>query len=76
MTVLHRHIWKPTLGNSGVINTTLCGRVDNSGDYNVADSDSEVTCMFCRRLLDTPAKNYNSKWYYKAKTICAKATGD
>ena len=62
MPVLHRHIWKPTRDGHGVINTTLCGRVDNSGDYNVADNDSEVTCKFCRRLLDTNAQNYNSKW--------------
>ena len=60
MSVLHRHIWKPAFG--GVCSTTLCGRVDNSGDHNVADSDDEVTCKFCRRLLDTDAKNYNSKW--------------
>lgn len=62
MTVLHRHIWKQTRDGHGTISTTLCGRVDNSGDYNVADTDDEVTCKFCRRLLDTDAKNYNSKW--------------
>ncbi len=61
MSVLHRHIWKPIFAG-GTINTTLCGRVDNSGDYNVADTDDGVTCMFCRRLLDTEATNHNSKW--------------
>ena len=63
MPVLHRYIWKPTRDGSGLITTTLCGRVDNSGDdTNVADHDREVTCKLCRRLLDTDAKNYNSKW--------------
>lgn len=63
MPVLHRHIWKPTRDGNGVINTTLCGRVDNSGDdYNVAVSDKETTCKFCRNLLDGRAINYNSKW--------------
>ncbi|MGI9411577.1 MAG: hypothetical protein ACR2OV_15975 [Hyphomicrobiaceae bacterium] len=59
-TVLHRHIWKPGF-SGGVVNTTLCGRVDNSSDYNIADSDEDVTCKFCRKLLGG-ATNYNSKW--------------
>lgn len=59
--VLHRHIWKPSIFG-GTVNTTLCGRVDNSSDYNIADVDSEVTCTFCRKLLDGKTKNYNLKW--------------
>jgi len=59
--VLHRHIWKPgALG--GTVNTTLCGRVDNSGDYNIADTDDEVTCSFCRKMLDGVTHNWNAKW--------------
>lgn len=61
MAVLHRHIWKPSFGG-GTVNTTLCGRVDNStSDYNVAETDADVTCKFCRRLLDG-AVNHNTKW--------------
>ena len=59
--VAHRHIWKPGFGG-GVVNTTLCGRVDNStSDYNVADTDDGVTCKFCLRILNGHP-NYNSKW--------------
>lgn len=60
--VLHKHIWKPVFRGAGVANTTLCDRVRNDQDYNIADSDDEVTCKFCRRLLDTEATNHNSKW--------------
>lgn len=60
--VEHRHIWKPAFAGGHCL-TTLCGRVDNSGDdMNTAENDDKVTCKLCRRLLDTPAKNYNSKW--------------
>ena len=63
MAVLHRYIWKPTRDGNGLITTTLCGRVDNSGDdANVADTDSEVTCKLCLPLLNGTRKNHNSKW--------------
>lgn len=59
--VLHRHIYKPS-AFGGTTNTTLCGRVDNSGDYNIADTDSAVSCHFCRQILDGKTKNFNEKW--------------
>lgn len=49
--VLHKQIYRPTPFGSGQVNTTLCGRVRNGGDYNVADDDHGVTCKFCRRLM-------------------------
>lgn len=47
---LHRHIYKPALG--GTASTTLCNRVRNGQDYNVADTDDQVTCHYCRQILD------------------------
>ena len=45
----HQHIYKPG-SFGGVVNTTLCGRVDNStDDRNVSDA---VTCKFCRRMIE------------------------
>lgn len=48
--VRHRQIYKPG-PFGGVINTTLCGRVRNEQDYNVAEQGEEVTCSYCRRLI-------------------------
>lgn len=45
--VLHKQAYKPTPFGDGQINTTLCGRVRNEQDYNVAESDEGVTCKFC-----------------------------
>lgn len=60
MTVSHQHIFKPTFDGHGVCLTTLCGRVDNSGEeYNTADN---VTCKLCLPLLSGERVNYNSKW--------------
>lgn len=60
--VKHRHVWKPVHGGGHCL-TTLCGRVDNSGDdYNMADNDDAVTCKLCRPLLSGQRRNYNSKW--------------
>lgn len=60
--VLHRSIFKPNRFG-GVSTTTLCGRVDGSGqDYNVADSDDEVTCFYCRRILDGHVASIRTKW--------------
>lgn len=35
----------------GVVNTTLCNRVRNQQDYNVAEDGEEVTCSYCRRAI-------------------------
>lgn len=62
MAVLHRQIYKPS-AFGGTSNTTLCGRVDNSkNDYNVADTDAEVTCSFCRKILDGETRSVRTKW--------------
>jgi hypothetical protein len=50
-TVLHKQLYKRN-AFGGETNTTLCRRVRNEQDYNVADSDAEVTCKFCRRILE------------------------
>lgn len=48
--VLHKQVYrKGTFG--GIKNTTLCGRVRNGNDYNVADTDAEVTCKFCLKRM-------------------------
>lgn len=61
--VLHRQIYKPGFAEGMVINTTLYGRVDNSqNDYNVAGSDKEVSCTFCRSILDGKTVHRNKKW--------------
>lgn len=59
--VLHRHLWKPS-AFGGTCCTTLCGRVDNSADYNVADTDDEVTCSYCRAILDGKRKSPRTRW--------------
>lgn len=62
MGVLHRQIYKPS-AFGGTSNTTLCGRVDNSkSDYNIADTDDEVTCHFCRNILDGKTKSVRLQW--------------
>lgn len=59
--VTHHHIFKPIFG-AGVASTTLCGRVDNSGDNaNVADAGEVVTCKLCLRIL-AGEKHHNAKW--------------
>lgn len=60
--VLHRQIFKPSVFG-GTVNTTLCGRVNNSAsDLNVADSNEDVTCSFCRKILDEQPNHFNMKW--------------
>jgi hypothetical protein len=48
--VLHRQIYRPGLWG-GIVNTTLCGRVRNGHDYNVAEEGQDVTCSFCRQAI-------------------------
>lgn len=57
--VLHLQIFKPG-AFGGTVNTTVCGRVRNGGDYNVADDVDSVTCTYCRRAIDTNAPRM--KW--------------
>ena len=59
-TVLHQHIWKPSMG--GVALVTLCNRVRNGGDWNVAETPEQVTCHFCRNILDGKTKSVRMKW--------------
>lgn len=47
--VIHQQIFKPGMFG-GVVNTTICGRVDNSKqDLNV--DGGAVTCKFCLRII-------------------------
>ena len=48
--VLHRQIYKAG-PFGGTLNTTLCGRVRNDQDYNVALEGEEVTCFFCKKII-------------------------
>jgi hypothetical protein len=50
MKVIHKQIYKRGMFG-GVSNTTLCGRVRNGGDYNVAEPGEQVTCLFCLKLI-------------------------
>jgi hypothetical protein len=60
--VAHRHIWKPS-AMGGTLLTTLCGRVDNSGeDYNTADGDAGVTCSYCRGILDGKRRSPRTRY--------------
>lgn len=52
---LHKQIYYD--GKGMTLNTTLCGREnkrswDISDGTNVADSDKEVTCKFCLKLME------------------------
>lgn len=47
--VLHKHLYRHW--GTTTINTTVCGRVRNNQDYNVADTDEEVTCKFCLNIM-------------------------
>jgi len=59
MAVSHKQIFKPG-AFGGVSNTTLCGRVDNSGDdMNV---DDKVTCKICRDILSGVRLSARTKW--------------
>lgn len=48
--VNHQQIYKPGFAG-GIVNTTICGRVNNhqSDGYNVSD---EVSCKFCLRIIE------------------------
>lgn len=59
--VLHKQIYKPTIFGSGEVNTTLCGRVRNLEDYNVAEKDSEITCKFCLRIINAAEQETKTK---------------
>jgi hypothetical protein len=48
--VKHLQVYKPA-AFGGVVNTTICGRVRNNQDYNVADSREDVTCSYCKQLI-------------------------
>lgn len=53
--VLHRGLILKGFTPDSAINTTLCRRVDNSQtDYNVANTDADVTCKFCLRIIADP----------------------
>lgn len=49
--VLHKQIYKPG-PFGGTLNTTACRRVHAGDDYNVADHDEQVSCKFCRKIMD------------------------
>lgn len=53
MPVLHKQIYRPGIFG-GVRNTTACGRVRQglSDGSNVAATDDEVTCKFCRVKIE------------------------
>lgn len=48
--VLHKQVYRAGAFGS-TLNTTLCGRLHKGQDYNVADSDQQVTCKFCLQRL-------------------------
>lgn len=48
--VLHKQIYRKNVFG-GTLNTTICRRVRNQQDYNVADTDAEVTCKFCLSIM-------------------------
>jgi len=50
--VTHVHTYRPGIGG-GVANSTLCGRVRNGGDYNIADDARSATCSFCKAIMET-----------------------
>lgn len=56
--VTHRQIYKPAFG--GIANTTVCGRVRNDTDYNVAEDHEAPTCTYCLRAI--AAGTYGTKW--------------
>lgn len=48
--VIHKSLMYERRGVN--VTTTLCRRVSNAADdYNVADSDDQVTCKLCLRLM-------------------------
>ena len=55
--VLHKQIYKRTPFGSGVLNTTLCGRVRFANEMNTAENDEAVTCKLCRRKMEVKHKN-------------------
>lgn len=52
--VKHLQIYKPG-PFGGTINTTICGRVRNEQDYNVAEGRADVTCSYCKRIISENA---------------------
>ena len=48
--VLHKQIYRH-LPWGGIINTTICGRVHQGHDYNVAEDDAGVSCTYCQRIM-------------------------
>jgi hypothetical protein len=60
-TVTHLQIYKPGV-MGGVVNTTLCGRVQNGGDYNTTNQLAEVTCHFCKRDIALESARF-VKWH-------------
>lgn len=50
--VTHKQIYRRAPFGSGIVNRTVCGRVSNaSDDMNVGDTDGDVTCKLCLRLI-------------------------
>lgn len=49
--VKHKQVYRPN-AFGGVTNTTLCGRVRQGNEMNMADSDEQVTCKFCLRRME------------------------
>jgi hypothetical protein len=51
--ILHKS-WIKANAFGGTTFTTQCRRVSNRGHdgMNIADADAEVTCKFCRQIID------------------------
>lgn len=50
--VTHKQIYRTGFWGSGLVNTTLCGRVHAGREMNVSAADEDVSCKFCQRLLE------------------------
>ena len=61
--VAHQQIYKPGMFG-GVVNTTLCGAVDNKnwGTNDGMNVGNNVTCKNCMKILSGERPAYNLKW--------------
>lgn len=56
MSKVVTHLSKITARRQHTITGTLCNRMSNaSDDLNVTEHEAEVTCKFCKRIIE--AKN-------------------
>lgn len=49
------HLYTERKQWGGTLHTTLCGRVRNLDDYNNTEKVEEVTCHFCKQIIEARA---------------------